>query len=71
MVEDALEEIRTFMNTVQVYFTDSETGYEHFAIKADAESLVASLKKAVDYDNAVEEGIISRGRLRKSRYWDA
>ena len=71
MIEDALEEIRTFMNAVQGYFADSETGYEHFVMKADAESLVVSLKKAVEYDDAVDEGLISRKRLRESRYWDA
>jgi len=38
---------------------------------ADGNSLIFALKKAVEYDILVKEGIISRQRLRISKYSDA
>jgi len=70
-VEEALSAIRKFMNTIQGYFADSETGYDNFIMQADANSLVAALKRAFDYNDAVEEGLIPRRRIRESKYWDA
>jgi hypothetical protein len=68
-IKDTLEVIRIFMNECEVYFRDSETAYEAFAMKADGNSLISSLKKAVAYDELEEQGFVERGYWRrKSRY---
>lgn len=45
-VEDALETMRDFMNTINLYFSGSSIVYEHFVMKADANVLVAILGEA-------------------------
>jgi len=71
MVEEALEEIRQFINEFEVHFTESQTAYEYFILTAAGDALIVALKKAVEYDALVREGIISRQRLWQSKYSDA
>lgn len=71
MIEEALKEVCLFINEFEVYFTESETAYEQSIMTADGNSLIFALKKAVEYDMLVRERIISRKRLRTSKYSDA
>lgn len=70
-IEGALSKVADFMNKVKVHYTSAETGYQAPIVTGDADALIVALKKAVDYDDAVDEGEIPRDRLRNSRYWDA
>lgn len=69
-IEEALSLIEDFMNTVEGYYGDSQIHFEPIT-KGDAEALVTSLKKATDYDDAVEEGALSYMRLHQSRFSNA
>lgn len=71
MVENALKEIRDFMNEFEVSFKERTTVYEHFIATTDGDALMYALKKAFEYRSLVREGKIPRDHLRKSKYWSA
>jgi len=53
------------MNECELYFLDSETAYEAFAMRADGNSLIINLKKAVAYDELEKQGLIEMGYWRR------
>ena len=56
MIEEALELIREYMNTIQGHFMGSETGYEHFLMKAsDGEALISLLKYGLRYEELIND----------------
>ena len=71
MIETALSLIREFMNSVEGHYTDSETGYEHFIMRAsDGDTLVHLLKSAHRYDELVQSQKIGFDDLENSRWKD-
>jgi len=71
MVEDALKELRNFMNIINMYFTGEETGYEHFLMTNDSDTLVEWLKRGLRYEELWQEGKIEINDIKKSKYYDA
>ncbi len=55
MVEDVLKVIRQLMNRIEIYFTNSETGYQHFIQTGDGESLIWVLKDAIVHQENEEK----------------
>lgn len=70
-VEDALKASREFMNTVERFFTQSSTGYEHCIMDKDGDSLVAYLRLGVAYGEAERARIIPWDFSKKTKYADA
>lgn len=70
-IERALTSIEEFLNAVCGEYDDSEVAYESLVEISGADALVSALKRAVDYEDALQEGIISRERFRDSRYYSA
>lgn len=51
MVNDSLELIRTYMNSIEGRYDDSETGYEHFIMHgSDGDALIALLNSALRHE---------------------
>ena len=71
MIEDALLEIRGFMNEVQGFFEDSETAYGRFITTSGGNTLISALKRAYEYEKLRAQGTIPRDHLQKSKYWNA
>lgn len=71
MVEDALAEIRAFMNEVQSFFDGSETAYEHFLAASDGDALIFALKRGYEYGELQSQGIVPWDQLEKSKYHKA
>lgn len=57
-IEDALRTLRAVMNHVELHYTSSQTGYEHFVMNQDGEHLLASLARGRRYRVLVSEGTI-------------
>jgi hypothetical protein len=59
MIEEALTSIRTYMNTIQGHYDDTETGYEHFIMHGtDGDALVWLLVKGLRYEELSDNGTI-------------
>lgn len=71
MIEGALELIREYMNTIERYYLQSETGYEHFLMQADGEALISMLKYGLRYEELLNEGKMSWEDLHQSKWEDA
>ena len=72
MVEDALELVRKLMNTIEIHYDKSETGYEHFIMTAsDGEALISMLKYGLRYDQLVQERKMSLRDWEESDWKDA
>jgi|GEM_PF-3329175 len=71
MVEDALLTIRTYLNTIEAHYNDSELGYEHFVMTSDGEALVATLRAGQRYEELVQERQIPFDDWRKGKWHDA
>jgi hypothetical protein len=70
-IEEILTHVENFLNTVCSKYDDSEVAYSSLVEISGADALVAALKQAVDYEDALQEGVISRERFRDSRYYEA
>jgi hypothetical protein len=56
MIKEALEMISNYMNTIEVHYTGSETGYEHFLMNgSDGEALISMLKYGLRYEELIED----------------
>jgi hypothetical protein len=71
MIEDALEELRRFMNMVDGHFRDCEVFYDIFEMEADAEALVHMLKYGLRYEALVRDDVISIDDFINSRFYHA
>jgi len=71
MIEDALEVIREYMNAIERYYTQSETGYEHFIMHSDADALVSILKYGLRHDELLRQQKISWDDFENTEWKDA
>lgn len=56
MIEEALVLIRRYLNTIQIHYNKSETGYEHFIMSGtDGEALISMLKYGLRYEQLIHE----------------
>ncbi len=49
MIEEALREIRDFMNEFEVHFTGTPRLYEHWSSPKDGNALIYALKAAAEF----------------------
>ncbi|MFB6247406.1 MAG: hypothetical protein ABEL97_02420, partial [Salinibacter sp.] len=69
-IEKVLARVEDFLNAVSGEYDDSEVAYEALVEVGGADALVSALKHAVDYEDALQEGVISLERFQESRYYD-
>lgn len=70
-IEKVLTRVESFLNAVSGEYDDSEVAYEALVEVSGANALIAALKQAVDYEDALQEGVISLERFQESRYHGA
>lgn len=71
MIEDAIKLVREYMNTIEIHYTKSETGYEHFIISSDGDALVTVLKYGLRYDKLSRDLKISWEDWNEAEWKDA
>jgi len=71
MIEDSLKELRYFMNQVEGYYSDSETGYEYFVMTGDGDFLIEVLKRGLRYIELWKDKKIDFMDMQNSKYNDA
>lgn len=71
MIEDALKELRFFMNQVDGFYRDTEMGYEYFKMPDDAEALIEIIKRGLRYEELCRDGKVEIMDLEKSKYYKA
>jgi hypothetical protein len=71
MIEDALKELRFFMNLIDGFYEDSETAYDHCVMTGDGEFLITALKQALRYEELWKAGKIAIVDLQNSRFYKA
>lgn len=71
MVEDALRSVRELMNAVEVYYDDSETGYEHFVSTSGADALLAVLREGLRYEDLIQQRVLPHDDMFKGEWSDA
>jgi hypothetical protein len=64
-IEAALLALRNVMNAVELYYTESQTAYEHFVMNQDGEHLISALARAKCYRELVAERAIPRDDFRR------
>jgi hypothetical protein len=69
MIEDALKELRCFMNKVKGFFTDVEAGYEYIKMVSGGDALIEMLKRGLRYDELLKERKIDFMDMQKSKYY--
>ena len=57
-IEEALSELRKFMNLFRVHYEGSYMAYEHFAMQDDANTLMYALKESLRYRALQADGTI-------------
>jgi len=65
MVEDILDEVRTFMNLFSVTVWDTELDFELLGMNTDAEALMIALKKALLYDELISSGQVPATHIKE------
>jgi hypothetical protein len=71
LIEEALKFMRDYMNTIDGYYYQRETDYEHFLMSyTDGEALVSMLKYGIRYDELLEERKVSFEDLNQSKWKD-
>jgi len=71
MVEEALKELRYFMNQVDGFYLDTEMGYEYFNEPTGGDALIEALKRGLRYEELLRDKKIDFRDLEKSRYYKA
>lgn len=71
MIEDLLNEISNFMNTIEVYFNNTETGYKDINISTDSGGLIGLLKYGFQYEELMKSDKISYEDLEQSKYYNS
>lgn len=69
MVEQALKELRSFMNQVEAYYMDSEIGYEYFDTPSGGDALIEILKRGLRYEELWRDGNIDIMDFQNSKYY--
>lgn len=64
-IENGLEALRRFMNTLQRKFTEAETAYHRIVLTTDGELLALVLKRGLRYQELVDRGVVSWDDLRQ------
>jgi len=70
-IDAALEITREYLNLLERFYTESETGYEHFIMHSDGDALVEMLKLGLRYDELRKLDKFSWDDLRESPWHDA
>jgi hypothetical protein len=71
MIEDALGTVRRYLNAVELHYNDSEWGYEHFIMNSDGETLIATLRAGLRYEELVRDEKVPYDDWRQSKWHDA
>lgn len=71
MVEETLELVRDYMNTIERHYTQNETGYQHFIMSSDGDALVTMLKYGLRYDVLSSDQRISWEDWNEAEWKDA
>ena len=71
MIDDALAALRDYLNAIEMHFNDSEWGYEHFIMKSDGDSLAATLRAGLRYEELLQERKLPIGDWRLGKWHDA
>ena len=71
MINEALEDVRAYVNEIERHFDDSETAYEHFGTHSDADALLEWVKRGLRYEELERSGAIHWGDYRQSGRHDA
>lgn len=72
MIEEALELVRRYLNTIQIHYEEGETGYEHFIMSAsDGEALISMLKYGLRYEELLQERKVEFNDWQESNWKDA
>ncbi len=69
MIEDALKELRYFLNEVKRFFTGVETRYEYIKTVTGGDALIEVLKRGLRYEELWKEGKIDIMDIQKSKYY--
>lgn len=56
MIDDALESVRDFMNSIEIHYNDSEWGYEYFILNQGAGALMETLRAGLRYEELIKDG---------------
>jgi hypothetical protein len=71
MVEQALEDLRSLLNAIELHYNDHQIAYELFVMDADGEALIASLKCGLRYRELLKKGTIPFSDLHEGGWHDA
>jgi hypothetical protein len=71
MIEDSLGILREYMNTIERYYSKSETGYEHFIMSSDGDFLISVLKYGLRYEELLKDRKISFEDWHQAEWKDA
>jgi hypothetical protein len=71
MIENALAEVREYMNLIEAHFYDSEYGYEYFILNQGAGALLATMRNGLRYHELMREVLVPWDDCRKGRWHDA
>lgn len=58
MIEEALQVVREYMNSIERHYCDTEMGYEHFMISSGSTALVSMLKYGLRYEELLQDSKI-------------
>jgi hypothetical protein len=67
-IEVALDALRRVMNCISLHFTETQTAYELIVLDSDGDSLIATLKRGLRYQELVKNGAIPRDDLLSSTW---
>ena len=71
MIEDALESVRDFMNSIELHYNDSEWGYDHFILNHGSGALLATLRAGLRYEELVQDRALPFDDWRNGKWGDA
>lgn len=72
MIEEALQVIRQYMNTIQSHYENVETDYEGFIMNGtDGEALISLLKYGLRYEELIKENKVSFEDWNRGEWKDA
>ena len=69
MIEDALKELCFFMNQVDGYYRDTETGYEYFRVTSGGDALIEILKRGLRYEELWRDRKIDIMDFQNSKFY--
>jgi hypothetical protein len=70
-IEEVLTHTEDFLNQIDAEYDDSEVAYEALVKTSGADALITSLKQAIDYVDAIQEGEVPIERFCNSEYYSA